>query len=44
MFVQEINQSHTSEIFVHLLGKLKKILKKEELYSSKYKLYPLCKH
>ena len=41
MFVQGINQSHASEIFVHLSGKLKKILKKEELYSRKYELYPV---
>ena len=37
MFVQALNQSHISEMFVYLLGKLKKILKKEELYSRKYK-------
>ena len=42
MFVQAINQSHISDIFVHLLGKKKKILEeKEEFYSRKYDFYPV---
>ena len=41
LFLQAINQSHISEIFVHLLEKPKKILKKEELYSRKHDFYPV---